>query len=109
MKDYLISALGVGVANAGPGTLGALNPNPTNKTLAQIIVGYINTALWFLAVVAVGMIIYSGVLFMSSAGDPEKVKTARNTLTWAVVGVLVVALSAGIVVLWTKQVGSVLK
>lgn len=76
--------------------------DPGGKTLSQIIAGYIGVFLGILGAVAMGFIIYGGVLFAISAGDPEKVTKARSTLTWAVVGILVIASSFAIVVYLNK-------
>lgn len=35
------------------------------------------------------MIIYAGILFVTSAGDPSKITRARQAVLWAGVGVLV--------------------
>lgn len=43
------------------------------------------------------MIIYAGILFVTSAGDPSKVTRARQAILWAGVGVLVGLLAYGAV------------
>jgi len=40
--------------------------------------------------VAVVLILWSGFLFVSAGGNPEKIKTARATLLWAIIGLTVV-------------------
>jgi len=35
------------------------------------------------------MIIYSGLLFMTAAGDEEKVSKAKKALTWSLIGLAV--------------------
>jgi protein-S-isoprenylcysteine O-methyltransferase Ste14 len=48
---------------------------------------------WFVMaviVVAVVMIIWAGFSFMTASGDAEKAKKARNTLTYALIGVIIV-------------------
>jgi len=47
---------------------------------------------WLVAIgigVAVIMIIYSGLLFMTAAGDEEKVTKAKKALTWSLIGLAV--------------------
>lgn len=56
----------------------------------QQIVTY---ALIFAGIVAVFMIVYAGIRFITSRGDPKAVEGARNTLTWAVIGLIVIFLS----------------
>lgn len=51
---------------------------------------------WFVAfsaILAVGFIVYSGIQFMTSAGDADKMASARKMLTAAVVGMIIVFLS----------------
>ncbi|MEK7630674.1 MAG: pilin [Patescibacteria group bacterium] len=40
--------------------------------------------------IAVVFILWSGFLFVSAGGNPEKIKTARTTLLWALIGLTVV-------------------
>ncbi len=40
--------------------------------------------------VAVVFIMWSGFLFVSAGGNPEKIKTARTTLLWAIIGLVIV-------------------
>ena len=40
--------------------------------------------------IAVIFILWSGFLFVSAGGNPEKIKTARTTLLWAIIGLVVV-------------------
>ncbi len=40
--------------------------------------------------VAVVCILWSGFLFVSAGGDPAKIKTARETLLWSIIGLTVV-------------------
>ncbi len=41
-------------------------------------------------------IIQGGYMWMTSSGDPSKIKQAQGTLTWAVIGLVFVILSASI-------------
>lgn len=57
----------------------------------------INWAVMLAGVVALFFIIYAGVKYIRSGGEQEKVKSARETLTYAIIGLVVVFLSFGIV------------
>lgn len=57
----------------------------------------LNWFVGFSVVLSVGFIIYSGIQFMTSAGDAEKVASARKMLTAAVVGMVIVLLSRVII------------
>lgn len=53
----------------------------------------VTATLVFVGVVAVFLIILSGIKFITSGGDPKQVEGARNTLTYAIIGLVVVLLS----------------
>lgn len=57
----------------------------------------IDAALLFAGVVALFFIIQSGLKFVLSSGDPKKVEDARETFTYAIVGLIIVLLAFFIV------------
>lgn len=57
----------------------------------------INFALVFAGVAALIFVIFSGIRFISSGGNPEQVKGARNTLIYAIIGFVLILLSFFIV------------
>ena len=57
----------------------------------------INYVLIVVGIVAVVFIIIGGVRFQTSAGEPDKVKSAKNTLMFSIIG-LVIAILAGVIV-----------
>ena len=63
------------------------------STVKKIIVLIISV----LGIVAVIVIIISGVMYMTSMGDAGKVKTAKNTMMYAVVGLVIAILAYAIV------------
>jgi len=67
-----------------------------NVVQQRIWVG-INFFVLFSALVAVVLIVAAGYGFMTSAGDPEKVKKAQQTLTAAIVGMIIVFMARMIV------------
>ena len=72
-----------------------------NFTVSLLINCYVNKIFTFLTEVAVAisviMIIVSGFLFITSAGSPDKVKTANQALTGALIGLVIVLVSYSIV------------
>lgn len=72
--------------------------NETVSTIPELIGNMIDFILPVIAAVAVLMVIYGGVLYITSGGDPEKTGKAKKTLLWAVLGVMVVVLAYAIVV-----------
>ena len=61
---------------------------------AGMIVGWILIAVGIICVV---FIILGGIRYATSGGDPEKVKSAKNTLLYAIIG-LAIALLASVIV-----------
>lgn len=73
----------------GEGGLGAF--------IRTIIVNIINDLAGVAGIVCVIMIIYSGFLYTTSAGDPAKAMKAKKTLTAAIVGLVIALLSMAII------------
>lgn len=59
-------------------------------TIPEYVGGIINAVVGILGVVLVALIIYGGVLYMTSAGNEERTKTAKHVLTYAIVGIVIV-------------------
>ena len=57
----------------------------------------INWILIAAGIIAVGFIIWAGIRYVISGGDAEKVKKAKNTLLYAIIGLLIAALALVIV------------
>lgn len=74
-----------------------------NKTLAKII----NIISIIVGVVAVIMIIYGGFRYITSGGTSEKVTTAKNTILYGLIGLIIVALAQVIVKFVLKQTETV--
>ena len=85
----------VGMANWNvPGT-GANATNLSNPTdIANLIM---NILVWLVAALAVAFIVIGGIKYVTSGGDEKKVASAKNTILYAVIG-LVVALLANVLI-----------
>lgn len=59
-------------------------------SIKDIIVQIINYILSFAAAIAVLLIIYGGIVYMTSSGDEKKTTSAKGIITGAVIGLLVV-------------------
>lgn len=70
------------------GKVGLSSAPPTT-----IIENSINIALSFLAIICLILIIYSGFIWMTSAGNEEKVKRAKSILKNAIIGAIIVLFS----------------
>ena len=71
--------------------------NLSDKKLSEILEDLIKWLLQIVILIAILMIIVSGAMYMISAGDQQKADTAKKALTYAVLGLLVVALAYAIV------------
>ena len=69
----------------------------TDYDIIDSVQAIINGVIVVLGIVAVIVIVYSGVQFMTSTGDAAKVQKAKATLTAAVIGLAICILSAAIV------------
>jgi len=67
-----------------------------------LITTIINVLLFVVGLLSVIMIIVSGISYVVSSGDAGKVAKAKNTLTYAVVG-LIVAFLAYAIVFWVSS------
>lgn len=76
------------------------NAGGGKSALQGQILGITNALMFILGAVAVIVIVIGGIMYVVSAGDPGKAKTAKDTILYAVVG-LVVALMAGAIVNFT--------
>lgn len=57
----------------------------------------VNVLLWAVGILSVIMIIFSGLRYITSAGDASKTKSAQSTLTYSVVGLIVAIMAYAIV------------
>ena len=69
----------------------------SSSTIFQIAVNVINTALSLVGIIAVGFFIYGGFLWLTSAGNEEKVKKSKQILVATAIGVIIVLSSMTIV------------
>lgn len=105
----LMLVLGMGVLTSVPA--GAVNPfdnacknggtseickakNDSADDLVQAIIGIL---LWAVGVISVIMIIVGGIRYAISGGDASQIKSARETIIYAVAGLVVAMLSYAIV------------
>jgi len=59
-----------------------------------VILGWSYAAI---VVVVVIVIVYAGIQYMISEGDPTKVKEAERAILYAIIGLIVVTVAAGII------------
>lgn len=61
--------------------------------LPAVFQNVVTAALSFATVVTVFMIIYAGIKYIISGGDQKQVEGARQTLTYAIIGLIIIFLS----------------
>jgi len=91
---------GIGAASGGTTCTDAKGA-PTIPGLVNTI---INILSWIVGVLAVIMVIIAGFKYVTSNGDSGQVSSAKTTLIYAIVGVVIVALSQTIVKYVVQQV-----
>ncbi|MBX4190709.1 pilin [Candidatus Saccharibacteria bacterium] len=75
------------------GASGGGSPSDLNDTVENIL----NILSIIVGVAAIFMIIFAGLRFITSAGNAERAKAARQTLLYAVIGLVIVAMAQIIV------------
>lgn len=86
-----------GASNLQFGAAGNCAANADETGLNQLIAKIINIVSIIVAIVAVIMIIVGGFKYIASGGDSSKVTGAKNTILYAVIGLVIVAIAQFIV------------
>jgi len=74
-----------------------LNLQGAPKTIDGTTIGNLLGVVYFIAgIVAVLVIIIGGIRYVGSNGDSSQVQAAKNTITYAVIGLIVVIMAAAI-------------
>jgi|GEM_PF-2713949 hypothetical protein len=89
-------AQGVDSNNYGLDEVGG-NTGLGNQDLRVTVGKIIKIFLGFLGVVALGIVLYAGFLYMTSGGSPEKVETAKKWMINGVVGLIIILSAYAIV------------
>jgi hypothetical protein len=68
--------------------------NPLGTTSIPVIIGrVINILLSISGSIALFMFVYGGFTWVTSGGSPDRIKQGKNTMVWAVIGVVFIFLS----------------
>lgn len=79
---------GANMANGGGGS---------NQNLPDIITTIINVMLFIAGALAVIMIIYGGIRYITAHGDEKQVKVAKDTIVYSVAGLIIAILAYALV------------
>lgn len=93
VKDPLCSGANLDLTQADKNCSAKADVSDFQATLATII----NVISIIVGVVAVIMIIFGGFKYITSGGEAEKVKGAKNTILYGLIGLIIVALAQIIV------------
>lgn len=115
LKQVIMSltlVLGMGALLVPIASVGAINPieescknqdsticDNSGETVDGLIETVVNVLLFVVGIISVIMIIIGGIMYATSAGDAGAVTKAKNTILYAIVG-LVVAFLAYAIVNW---------
>jgi len=78
-------------ADAGFG--GIPNPLGPNSSFAELFVRIINWIVGIATTLAVLMVVIGGIQYMISGGNEDKIKSARKTIQWALIGLIILLMS----------------
>lgn len=95
-KDAICDGIGA--------TGGNCNAKPAEDSVNNLVATIINVFSWIVGVIAVIFVIYGGFRYITSGGDSNKVSSAKNTILYAIVGLVIVALAQVIVVFVLNEV-----
>ncbi len=76
-------------------------------SVAEVLTKSINWVLGFTAAVAILFLIIGGLQYITSSGNKDRAEAAKKTILYAVIGLIVVALSYVIVAFVARNVGDV--
>jgi hypothetical protein len=62
----------------------------TNTDLKQIIINLVSYLLTFLGLAAVIVVLYSGYLWMTAAGNEQRIESAKSTLRAGIIGLALI-------------------
>ena len=65
----------------------------TLQCIPIVLKNVVNAALIFSGTIALILVILSGIKFITSKGDQKQVDTAKRTLTYAILGLIIILLS----------------
>ncbi len=73
------------------------NDVATLRCIPVVFHNVVAAALMFVGIVTAFLIVWAGIQFVKSGGDPKQVEGARKTLTFAILGLVLVLCSFGII------------
>ncbi|NQV00464.1 MAG: hypothetical protein HQ538_07025 [Parcubacteria group bacterium] len=83
------------LASSGSGGYGLeLVPSELPRDdIAEIIIRIVRYVVGLVGIILFVMLVYGGVMYMTSAGNEEQIGKAKKVLTYAIIGIIIVAFS----------------
>lgn len=53
----------------------------------------------------IAALIIGGIMYVTSAGNEEQAQKAKNTITWAIIGIVIIAISAAVIAWFQQRAG----
>jgi len=72
---------------------GLPQPTPGENWVVELITKTINWLLYLAGALAVLAIVYSGIMYITSAGNEEQTAKAKKNLIWAIIAVIIISLA----------------
>ncbi|MDQ5953358.1 MAG: hypothetical protein QG647_92 [Patescibacteria group bacterium] len=88
---------GYACGGSGASQYTAESCDTNGSKLPAVLTNIINIFSWIVGIVSVIMIIYGGFRYITSGGDSNGVTAAKNTILYAIIGLVIVALAQVIV------------
>ena len=80
--------------NQGPSGPDLIGYGDTTLRLEDFIISILNIIIGLLALITVIILIYAGFQYLTSGGDADKAKTARKTIEYALIGLVIIVFAA---------------
>ncbi len=93
LYSYTVFAQGTGFINPGDSPQRVAAATGGESSARALILTIVNFFLGFLGLLAVLLVIYGGIMVLTSGGEPEKAKKGKTILLYAVIGIVIILLS----------------
>jgi hypothetical protein len=101
-----VSALSAGDQILGGAGQAAGPSSASTSDITVVFTKVVNTILYVLGAIAVIMIVIGGIRYVTSGGDASGVTAAKNTILYAVIGLIVAILAFAIVNFVARSFGA---
>jgi cytochrome bd-type quinol oxidase subunit 2 len=101
----LVTRLADATTSINQGVTAACSGSCNNTSVNAIFAGVANALVFLVGAVSVIMIILGGLKYVTSNGDSKQTESAKNTILYAVVGLVVAMASFAIITFVTKNIG----